>query len=711
MRGPLGTRADEYSKEVESFMKNTRVKYLQRTLKRFRQLAKTHNILVSITLENAWGDQSMWLVKVLVQTLFPSKNPDEYQWFEIVPGTVVATFSAIQDLMTSLTEESTKKLHFMRLIGAIGLQVGSNCIMEESENEHFTFEESLIQATLENNIEAVQFLLEHVHVNINVQTDHPIMRTGATYFTEQNVIHESSSLHKTFASLMKDFESEMWIQDEASLTSAAERIPSLQTTMYKSTDDFIEGLKSFQSFLNHHQMDKLVQQLSDTLPDDEKSHLKQLASEIHKYGDRIELFKKQVQLSYIHQPLQKYFQTQPKGIIQVTLVLEMVWRECSLQFVEQLLQSIFYPKHVSMFQWFRVNTTMKSVSVVFLAPNQTKGSLLEKVNELEINFLALMGIISLKIGDESRIIKSTYTMDTYSFKEAAKQAKTTGNNAVVNLLQYIQQEKVNTREISQMNENGKFIPNINSMSTPLIIACCDDNTKMVKLLLQNKADPNIQNDRGFTALMYVSMYGNVRTFRALLDHGADIKKSCLLGSNVLFAACRTGNVEIIKLLLEEKSDVVRVLLEEPGSVNIQRNDGMTPLIYLSCHYRSQKTLPNMTSCYHNWRQIAELLLKAGADVNIQDAYGLTALNRASYNGCIKMVEQLLQAQADPNIRDIDGKTALYLASDQGQLEIVEILLEANADPKIKTEEGSTPLVIAIHKGHTQVAHRLQLALE
>ena len=521
------------------------------------------------------------------------------------------------------------------------------------------------------------------------------MRTGLTYFIEQDVINESSSFHKSFEKIME---------------STTEDIPLLQSATIRS-NDFFKVFASSQSFLNHHLTCEFIQQLSHSLSDDEQHELKPLVEKVNQYSKRIKLFKKQAQVAYMHIPLEKYFKAQPDKTIKVMIMLASVWKTCSMWSVEQLLKLTFSSAHFNTFQWFRVDVSSESVSLVLLAPKHIKASLIEEVNSLKrSDFMSLTGIIDLQVEENDEFRDRKCTHDAFNFKDAMIQAKTIDSNnnysdEVVHLLQQIEKEPLNTREISQMDENGNFIRNINSKSTPLIIACCDDNTKMVKLLLQNNADPNVQNDRGFTALMYVSMYGNVRTFRALLDYGADIKKSCLLGSNVLFAACRTGNMEIIKLLLEGKSDVVRVLLEEPGLVNIQRNDGMTPLIYLSCHYHPQKTPLNMASCYHR-RQIVELLLKAKAEVDIKDKYGLTSLGRASHNGCIKMVEMLLEAKADPNVCDIHGKTPLCLASDQGRLEIVKRLLEAKADPNLANKDGITPLFIASKHGYRQIVECL-----
>lgn len=63
----------------------------------------------------------------------------------------------------------------------------------------------------------------------------------------------------------------------------------------------------------------------------------------------------------------------------------------------------------------------------------------------------------------------------------------------------------------------------------------------------------------------------------------------------------------------------------------------------------------------DYTECTSLLLKAGANPNIQNKFYWTALMYASSNGHIKSVRLLLQAGANPNIKDNRGYTALMEA--------------------------------------------------
>ena len=59
-----------------------------------------------------------------------------------------------------------------------------------------------------------------------------------------------------------------------------------------------------------------------------------------------------------------------------------------------------------------------------------------------------------------------------------------------------------------------------------------------------------------------------------------------------------------------------------------------------------------------------------------------SLIRAAESGDIQSVRELLDRGADPNIRNDYGTTALMWASQDGYIKIVRLLLDRGADPNI-----------------------------
>jgi ankyrin repeat protein len=73
-----------------------------------------------------------------------------------------------------------------------------------------------------------------------------------------------------------------------------------------------------------------------------------------------------------------------------------------------------------------------------------------------------------------------------------------------------------------------------------------------------------------------------------------------------------------------------------------------------------------------------MLLRAGSDVNIRDAFGSTALHWAAQRGNEKLVRLLLSKRAEVNVQDEFGETALIWAAMCGDKAVVKVLLAAGA---------------------------------
>lgn len=163
--------------------------------------------------------------------------------------------------------------------------------------------------------------------------------------------------------------------------------------------------------------------------------------------------------------------------------------------------------------------------------------------------------------------------------------------------------------------------------------------------------------------------GNTKAVQLFLKAGMspDINSDSL---TPLLEAARRGH-----------SDVAAALIKAGANVNAQDPYGVSVLMFASICGSSE---------------LMEMLIERGADVNAKDVNGRTALIEAltTENDIpVSVMKSLLNAGADPNARISGEETALMLAA-AGDIEILRMLIEAGADVNAQDENGSTALMRA-----------------
>jgi len=104
-------------------------------------------------------------------------------------------------------------------------------------------------------------------------------------------------------------------------------------------------------------------------------------------------------------------------------------------------------------------------------------------------------------------------------------------------------------------------------------------------------------------------------------------------------------------------------------------------------------------------QVHKLLL-AGANVNVQNYLGESALSVAVELAIVQTISLLLTFGANVNIQDIDGNTPLHIAAGYGSQKIVVTLLHHGAFIDQKNIEGETALHCAVIGGHLDMCELL-----
>ena len=178
-----------------------------------------------------------------------------------------------------------------------------------------------------------------------------------------------------------------------------------------------------------------------------------------------------------------------------------------------------------------------------------------------------------------------------------------------------------------------------------------------------------------------------------------------------------GCVTVDPLTLAAKqgdADQLAQLLTEGANVNQADYRDRTLLINAAMGELTGTTIVvdaggNMRETQHpgadEYLAAVDLLLERGADPNLRDKDGMTALDYAAVYNRTATASALLAAGADTGGSG-HGETPLRLASSNGRELIVDLLLEAGADPDATNISGDTPLMTAAAGGYTAIMTKL-----
>jgi len=109
------------------------------------------------------------------------------------------------------------------------------------------------------------------------------------------------------------------------------------------------------------------------------------------------------------------------------------------------------------------------------------------------------------------------------------------------------------------------------------------------------------------------------------------------------------------------------------------------------------------------REMVQLLLASGADVNAKNESGETVLMMLNNDATYDLVWDLINAGADVKLKDDSGNTALMQAASSDGLETLKVLLDSGAEVDAKNKEGRTALMLAASEGHVNIVRALVLA--
>ena len=260
-------------------------------------------------------------------------------------------------------------------------------------------------------------------------------------------------------------------------------------------------------------------------------------------------------------------------------------------------------------------------------------------------------------------------------------------------------------------------PQLNSGWPALLKASYRGDFEKVKhLITSGKCDVNVMAEDGSFALMVASSMGHANIVKFLIEHGSEVDAGNTSNFTALMRACKHGHYEVVKLLLAHGAEpnmqtsslelgdptITALMLAVSSNryeiVKLLLDNGAKPNMQCDITTVSALVIATISECYN----IAELLLENGADPNTK-LKETTVLVIASNIKFHKMVKLLLDKGAQVNMPDKNGRSALMAASHEGYYNTVKILLEYGASVNLKMLHGGCALIFACTGGHHQVA--------
>ena len=231
--------------------------------------------------------------------------------------------------------------------------------------------------------------------------------------------------------------------------------------------------------------------------------------------------------------------------------------------------------------------------------------------------------------------------------------------------------------------------------TPLLEAVDWGHVEIVKELLKHGANPNYH---GNNSLHMASSSGNIEIVKELLKYGAKVDITNESNKTPLHLAMENGHKDIFQELVQNGVGAWKIAWK------ITRPIIMETILGGTFSKEEKYLIHSAIEC--NDEEMLDLLLKNGANTNLQDLQGMTPLHLAIIAEHATMVQKLLKCKANPDLQDSLGNTPLHIAVGKSNILIVETLLKHNANLHLQNTSGYTPLCGALLQNEDKIAEVL-----
>lgn len=211
-----------------------------------------------------------------------------------------------------------------------------------------------------------------------------------------------------------------------------------------------------------------------------------------------------------------------------------------------------------------------------------------------------------------------------------------------------------------------------------------DGPVLLEQMVDAGCDVNARDTNGQTPLHMAAERGYLASVKTLLTRNADVKLANTNGLTPTMLAARNGKPEVLKYLLDNGANV-----------NETTNKDETTL-----HFAAAGNHLDCVNVILNVKDSSKL------KINYTDRDRNTALIMASKKGNTRIIERLLQAGANPNVKDHLGQTALHWVAEAGDGDCALTLINKGADLDVVDSQTYTPFLKALRVNKPDVVKAL-----
>ncbi len=210
--------------------------------------------------------------------------------------------------------------------------------------------------------------------------------------------------------------------------------------------------------------------------------------------------------------------------------------------------------------------------------------------------------------------------------------------------------------------------------------------------------------------MLAVLNGDIRKAEKLVEKGADVnaknrwEKTALLICSEFTEPCKLKTLEEEhywsprkkRILVLDNLEMIQFLIDHGADVNVQDRSGRTAL--MNSVADGDIKCPNVRKDFGNIyfhlepnAEVIDLLIKHGADLDAQNRNGQTVLILAISGRQVEVAKDLIKRGADIHKETRDGATALHYAGYYDNPDIARLLIDNGAELTKENQSGQQPI--------------------